>query len=347
MDGLRVRSTYMTDYTEGGHGYVYPWVPKNEIWIEQAIEQAEAPFIVAHEYIEHRLMRDDGMEYDKAHECCSEMEFDLRKADERKQFPGLSRQRFRKSDLSKLTRPEFFEFVQRKYEHGYLRRLRHRIAPPAASWECGSHAAQDERRGISAGADDAAGAASAAEHCRGCDLYKRATQTVFGEGPKKAALMLVGEIPGDQEDQQGHVFVGPAGRLLDESLAAVGLNRKETYITNAVKHFSWQERGKRRLHQKPKWGEVQACKPWLQAEILTIAPKLVVCLGATAAQSLLGSDFRITKHRGELLKSELADRVMATYHPSAILRAPEPADRDRMRVEFIADLRRAIKLLAA
>jgi DNA polymerase len=187
----------------------------------------------------------------------------------------------------------------------------------------------------------------AAEHCRGCDLYKRATQTVFGEGPKKADLMLVGEIPGDQEDRQGHVFVGPAGRLLDESLAAVGLNRKETYITNAVKHFSWEERGKRRLHKKPKWGEVQACKPWLQAEILAVAPKLIVCLGATAAQSLLGSDFRITKHRGKLLECELAERVMATYHPSAILRAPEPADRDRMRAEFIADLGRAVKLLAA
>jgi uracil-DNA glycosylase len=187
----------------------------------------------------------------------------------------------------------------------------------------------------------------AAEHCRGCDLYKRATQTVFGEGPKKADLMLVGEIPGDQEDRQGRVFVGPAGRLLDESLAEVGLDRKETYITNAVKHFSWEERGKRRLHKKPKWGEVQACKPWLQAEILAVAPKLVVCLGATAAQSLLGSDFRITKHRGELLACELAERVMATYHPSAILRAPEPADRDRMRVEFISDLRRAVKLLAA
>jgi DNA polymerase len=187
----------------------------------------------------------------------------------------------------------------------------------------------------------------AAEHCRGCDLYKRATQAVFGEGPKNADIMLVGEIPGDQEDRQGHVFVGPAGRLLDESLAAVGLSRKKTYITNAVKHFSWEERGKRRLHKKPKWGEVQACKPWLQAEILAVAPKLIVCLGATAAQSLLGSDFRITKHRGELLECELAERVMPTYHPSAILRAPEPVDRDRMRAEFIADLGRAVKLLAA
>jgi hypothetical protein len=124
VDGLRVRSTYMTNYTEGGHGYVYPWVPKNEIWIEEAIELAEVPFIVAHEYIEHRLMRDEGMEYDKAHECCSEVEFDLRKADERKQFPGLSRRRFRKTDLPKLTRAEFFDFVQRKYQHGYVRRLR-------------------------------------------------------------------------------------------------------------------------------------------------------------------------------------------------------------------------------
>jgi hypothetical protein len=124
VDGLRVRSTYMTDYTEGGHGYVYPWVPKNEIWIEETIERAEVPFIVAHEYIEHRLMRDEGMEYDKAHECCSEMEFDLRKADERKQFPNLSRRRFRKTDLPKLTRAEFFDFVQRKYQHGYVRRLR-------------------------------------------------------------------------------------------------------------------------------------------------------------------------------------------------------------------------------
>jgi uracil-DNA glycosylase len=187
----------------------------------------------------------------------------------------------------------------------------------------------------------------AAEHCRGCDLYKRATQTVFGEGPKKAHLMLVGEIPGDQEDRQGHVFVGPAGQLLDESLAAVGLNRKETYVTNAVKHFSWEERGKRRLHKKPRWGEVQACKPWLQAEILAVAPRLIVCLGATAAQSLLGSDFRITKNRGKVLSCEWAERVMATYHPSAILRAPERAERDRMRAEFIADLSRAVKLLAA
>jgi DNA polymerase len=178
-------------------------------------------------------------------------------------------------------------------------------------------------------------------------LYKRATQVVFGEGPRTAPVMLIGEIPGDQEDKQGHVFVGPAGRLLDDALHAVGFDRKETYITNAVKHFSWEPRGKRRLHKKPKWGEVQACKPWLQAEILAVAPKLIVALGATAAQSLLGADFRITKHRGELIENEFAAFVMATYHPSAILRAPEKAERDRMRTEFTGDLRRAIKHLAA
>jgi uracil-DNA glycosylase len=187
----------------------------------------------------------------------------------------------------------------------------------------------------------------AAQTCEGCDLYKRATQVVFGEGPRKSAVMLVGEVPGDQEDRQGKPFVGPAGKLLDEALHEVGLDRKETYVTNAVKHFSWQERGKRRLHKKPKWSEVQACKPWLQAEILAVAPKLVICLGATAAQSLLGADFRITQRRGELLESELAAFVMATYHPSAILRAPDKDDRDRMRLEFVDDLRRAIQRLAA
>jgi DNA polymerase len=159
--------------------------------------------------------------------------------------------------------------------------------------------------------------------------------------------MLVGEVPGDQEDRQGKPFVGPAGKLLDEALHDVGLDRKEIYVTNAVKHFSWQERGKRRLHKKPKWSEVQACKPWLQAEILAVAPKLIICLGATAAQSLLGADFRITQRRGELLESELAAFVMATYHPSAILRAPDKDDRDRMRLEFVDDLRRAIQRLAA
>lgn len=187
----------------------------------------------------------------------------------------------------------------------------------------------------------------AAAKCKGCDLYKRATQTVFGEGPASASLMVVGEVPGDQEDRQGHPFVGPAGKLLDDALANVGLDRNQVYVTNAVKHFSWEERGKRRLHKKPRRIEVIACRPWLEAEIVVVQPQLIVCLGATAAQSLLGSSFRITKHRGELLPCQWSQWIMATYHPSAILRAPEKADRDRMRQEFEEDLRRAIKRLAA
>jgi DNA polymerase len=183
--------------------------------------------------------------------------------------------------------------------------------------------------------------------CRRCDLYRHATQVVPGEGPKHAQVMMVGEQPGDQEDKQGHPFVGPAGRILDRAIVEAGIDRKEVFVTNSVKHFKYEQRGKRRLHKKPKWGEVRACKPWLQAEILAVVPKLIVCLGATAAQSLLGSDFRITKHRGEVLECDLANQVMATYHPSAILRTPEPADRDRMRAEFIADLGHAVKLLAA
>jgi DNA polymerase len=187
----------------------------------------------------------------------------------------------------------------------------------------------------------------AASSCRGCDLYKNATQVVFGEGPRKADVMLVGEVPGDREDREGKPFVGPAGHLLDDVLHEIGMDRKRTYVTNAVKHFGFTERGKRRLHKKPRWGEVKACKPWLQAEILAVAPKLIVCLGATAAQSLLGADFRISKQRGELIESDLSAEVMATYHPSAILRAPKKEDRDRMRAEFVEDLRRAIQHLAA
>jgi DNA polymerase len=186
----------------------------------------------------------------------------------------------------------------------------------------------------------------AALECRGCELYQRATQTVFGEGARHAPLMLVGEAPGDQEDRQGKPFVGPAGRLLDEALTQVGLDRRVTYVTNAVKHFSWEERGKRRLHKKPRWGEVQACKPWLQAEILTVAPRLIVCLGATAAQALLGADFRLTRMRGRVIESDLSAAVMATYHPSAILRAPALEHRRRMRDEFVSDLRIAHRRLA-
>lgn len=187
----------------------------------------------------------------------------------------------------------------------------------------------------------------AAAGCRGCELYKRGTQTVFGEGAKKSPVMLVGEAPGDREDLAGKPFVGPAGRLLDEALLAAGIERDDAYLTNAVKHFSWEERGKRRLHKKPTWGQVQACRPWLQAEILTVAPKLIVCLGATAAQSLLGNDFRITKSRGQVLETEWAPFLVATYHPSAILRAPDPDVMARMKGEFVDDLRGAARKLAA
>jgi uracil-DNA glycosylase family protein len=185
----------------------------------------------------------------------------------------------------------------------------------------------------------------AAEHCRGCDLYKNATQTVFGEGPRRASVILLGEVPGDEEDKQGRPFVGPAGRLLDEALEEAGLARDEVYVTNAVKHFRWEPRGKRRLHKKPTARQIEACKPWLHAEILVVEPEVIVCLGATAAQTMLGREFRITKHRGKFFKSEHAAWLVATYHPSAVLRAPEKEDRDRMRAEFIEDLHHAVERL--
>jgi DNA polymerase len=185
----------------------------------------------------------------------------------------------------------------------------------------------------------------AAAHCEGCDLYKNATQTVFGKGPRSAPMILLGEVPGDEEDKQGHPFVGPAGRLLDAALDEVGLSRDEVYVTNAVKHFRWEPRGKRRLHKKPSWRQIEACKPWLHAEILLIKPEVIVCLGATAAQAMLGRQFRITTHRGKFFKSERAAWLMATYHPSAILRAPDKDDRDRKRADFVEDLRHAAKKL--
>ena len=184
-----------------------------------------------------------------------------------------------------------------------------------------------------------------AADCRGCELYRRATQTVFGAGPASARVVLVGEQPGDQEDQQGKPFVGPAGRLLDQTLAQVGIDRRSAYITNAVKHFKWVARGKRRLHAKPSARELAACWPWLQAELTTIDPEMIVCLGATAAQALLGRDFRVTRQRGKLLPSEFAKHILATYHPSAILRAPEDA-RPQMLEAFTADLQVVAKVLA-
>jgi uracil-DNA glycosylase family protein len=179
----------------------------------------------------------------------------------------------------------------------------------------------------------------AAAGCRGCHLWVDATQTVFGEGPRTADVMLVGEQPGDQEDRQGHPFVGPSGRLLDEGLAAAGIDRRRVYVTNAVKHFKFVriELTRRRLHKKPNPGEVRACHPWLEAEIRLIQPLVIVALGSTAAQALLGNQFRVTRQRGRPVPSPLAEIVIATVHPSAVLRAPSAA-RDRAKREFFADL---------
>jgi uracil-DNA glycosylase family protein len=182
--------------------------------------------------------------------------------------------------------------------------------------------------------------------CEGCDLYVQATQTVFGEGPVHAKLLFVGEQPGDSEDLQGHPFVGPAGRVLHEGMAAAGIDPDAVYITNAVKHFKFVQRGKRRIHATPKVYEIRACRPWLEAELKVVKPSLVVALGATAAQTLLGPTFRLTQHRGEILRSDLADKIMATLHPSAILRVPDE-DRDEAMRGFIADLKAAAKETAA
>ena len=184
----------------------------------------------------------------------------------------------------------------------------------------------------------------AAAGCRACDLWKTGTQTVFGEGSADAEVMLVGEQPGDQEDLAGKPFVGPAGRLLDAALEEAGIDRKLAYVTNVVKHFKGQPRGKRRIHQKPNAAEVAACRPWLDAELAVVKPKVLVCLGATAAQALLGRQFRVSKERGVPVESELAPVVMATVHPSAILRSD---DREAEMALFVEDLRRAAKALRA
>jgi uracil-DNA glycosylase len=181
---------------------------------------------------------------------------------------------------------------------------------------------------------------SAARDCKACDLWRNATQTVFGEGKARARIMMVGEQPGDREDIEGKPFVGPAGKLLDSALIEAGIDRGEVYVTNAVKHFKWEPRGKRRIHKKPNAGEIAACRPWLEAEIAVVKPEVIVCLGATAAQSLLGRDFRVTQHRGERLKSAFAATVMATVHPSSILRAPDEQSRREEMQRFIADLKK-------
>jgi uracil-DNA glycosylase family protein len=186
----------------------------------------------------------------------------------------------------------------------------------------------------------------AAAGCRGCHLWRGTTQTVFGEGLKRSHVMFVGEQPGDQEDRQGRPFVGPAGRELDRALEAVGIARDDVYITNVVKHFKFEERGRRRIHQTPKRFEIDACRPWLDEELRVVGPSALVLLGATAAKALLGSSFRLTQHRGELLDSELARIVTATIHPSAILRAPDDDARIEQRESFADDLRVVARALA-
>jgi uracil-DNA glycosylase len=184
----------------------------------------------------------------------------------------------------------------------------------------------------------------AAAGCRGCELWQLGTQTVFGEGAAHAEVMFVGEQPGDQEDRAGRPFVGPAGHVFDDALDAAGIDRSTTYVTNAVKHFKWQARGKRRIHQKPNAAEMAACRPWLEAELAAVGPRVLVLLGATAAQTLLGRQFRVTQARGQLLESELAEFVTATVHPSSILRG-EPAERETNFAAFVDDLKVVAKLL--
>ena len=185
----------------------------------------------------------------------------------------------------------------------------------------------------------------AAVDCRACDLWKRGTQTVFGEGGRRAKVMFIGEQPGNEEDLQGKPFVGPAGRLLDEALEQAGIDRRQAYVTNVVKHFKWEARGKRRIHKKPNSTEIEACRPWIEAEIATVKPRAIVCLGATAARSLLGKDFRVTRQRGEFIESPLAPLVMATVHPSSILRAPDEETRRTEMRRFVDDLKKIADVL--
>lgn len=185
----------------------------------------------------------------------------------------------------------------------------------------------------------------AAAGCRACDLWRRGTQTVFGEGSSRARVMLVGEQPGDREDLEGRPFVGPAGRILDASLEKAGIDRRDVYVTNVVKHFKWEPRGKRRIHQKPNSVEIGACRPWLDAELAVVKPDVLVCLGATAAQALLGRAFKVSRQRGQFVVSPLAPKVLATVHPSSILRAPDDDTRRRETVRFVEDLKKVASTL--
>ena len=186
----------------------------------------------------------------------------------------------------------------------------------------------------------------AAAGCKGCDLWERGTQTVFGEGARHAEVMFIGEQPGNEEDLTGHPFVGPAGRLLNDTLEEAGIDRRQTYVTNVVKHFKWEPRGKRRIHKKPNASEISACRPWLEAEINLVKPSVIVCLGATAAQALLGPKFKVSKQRGEFIESTLSPYIMATVHPSSILRAPDDETRHVEKRRFIDDLKRVAAVLS-
>src|SRR5438034_6947218 len=187
---------------------------------------------------------------------------------------------------------------------------------------------------------------NAAANCKACDLWERGTQTVFGEGARRAEVVFVGEQPGNEEDLTGKPFVGPAGRLLDDALSEAGIDRAQTYVTNVVKHFKWEPRGKRRIHKKPNAKEIAACRPWLEAEIEIVKPKVIVCLGATAAQALLGSKFRVSKDGGKFIESNLAPYIIATLHPSAILRAPDDETRHKQKRRFIDDLKKVADVLS-
>ena len=185
--------------------------------------------------------------------------------------------------------------------------------------------------------------AAAAKECTACPLYKKATRTVFGEGPKHATMFMIGEQPGDYEDVAGKPFVGPAGKILNRALEEAGINRDEVYVTNAVKHFKWEPRGKRWIHQKPNSRDIAACRPWLEAELRLVRPRLVVAMGATAAQTIFGPAFRVTRERGKVLSSKLAPRVLATVHPSSLLRQPDEGSRRREYGHFVADLRTTLR----
>ncbi len=201
------------------------------------------------------------------------------------------------------------------------------------------------RDAVANGTHTLADAAAAARGCRACELWERATQTVWGRGPVPAPVMLVGEQPGDKEDRAGEPFVGPAGHLLDRALEAAGIDRQAVYVTNVVKHFSWEERGKWRIHKKPKPHQIRACRPWLDTELRAVQPRVLVCLGATAAQALLGRDFRVTQLRGQFVPSSLAPLVMATVHPSSLLRAPDEETRHAEMARFIDDLKTVAQAL--